>query len=148
VVYGVAAACLAVAVQLFFGVTPPPAYGICVACHTRDMFNWVADHLFSLHWPLATVSVAAPMLTTIGILAGAWIAAARHGEARPVSLGRGLLSFVCGILVMNGAIAAFGCPTRLLLLSAYGDQVAAVGVGGVIVGIVAGTMLLKHGAVQ
>ncbi len=146
--YGAAAACLAVGVQLFFGVTPPPGYGICVACHTRDMVNWILDHVAGMHWPVATVSITAPLLTAIGLLAGARLAAVRHGEARPVSLGRGILSFICGILVMNGAIAAFGCPTRLLLLTAYGEKMALVGVGGLVVGIAAGTLMLKRGVVQ
>lgn len=147
ITYGAVAACLAVGVQAFFGVAPPPAYGICVACHTRDLVNWLFNHLAGLHWPLAPVSVTVPLLTTIGLLVGARIAAVRHREARPVSLGRGLLSFVCGLLVMNGALAAFGCPTRLLLLSAYGDRVAVAGVGGVALGIIAGTLLLKRGIV-
>ena len=49
---------------------------------------------------------------------------------------------------MNAAIVALGCPTRLLLLSAYGDFLAVLAVGGVVAGILAGTFLLARGIVS
>ncbi len=148
ITYGVVAGLLAVGVQVFLGVKPPPAYGICVACHTRDVISWVVNHLFGTHWEIAPVSVAFPLLTTAGLLVGAFLAARRHGEYRSLSLGRHWRSFVCGILVMNAAIIALGCPTRLLLLSAYGEPLALVATAGVALGIIAGTLLLRSGVVD
>lgn len=145
--YGVAAALLAVGVQLFFRVQPPPAYGICMACHPRDMVNWLMNHAFGTNWEIAPVSVTFPLLTTVGVLIGAYIAARRHGEIRPVSLGNHWRSFIYGLLVMNGAIFVLGCPTRLVLFSAYGEGLAVLGVAGVAVGIIASTILLQRGIV-
>ncbi len=148
VTYGVIAGLLAVAVQIFAKVEPPPAYGICVACHTRDVVAWIANHLFGASWEIAPISAALPVLTTLGMLIGAHLAARRHKEFRATSLGSGLRSFVCGIVVVNAAIVALGCPTRLLLLAAYGDTLAPIAIIGVILGIVAGTFILARGWIR
>jgi hypothetical protein len=147
VTYGVVAGLLAVGVQVFFGVKPPPAYGICMACHPRDMVNWLLNHLAGTHWEMAPVSATVPLLTTIGIVIGASIAARRNREYRWLSLGKRARSFLLGLLVMNAALIVIGCPTRLLLLSAYGEVMALVGVAGLVIGILCGTWLLKKGIV-
>ena len=145
VTYGVVAGLLAVGVQVFFGVKPPPAYGICVACHTRDVIAWLANHLAGTRWEIAPVSLTLPLLTTAGMLIGAYAAARRNHERRKVALGGHWRSFIYGILVVNAAIVALGCPTRLLLLSAYGDMLALLAVAGLVAGILAGTFLLARG---
>ncbi len=147
VTYGIAAGLLAVGVQVFFNVKPPPAYGICMACHPRDLVNWIVNHLFGTNWEIAPVSLTFPLLTTVGLVLGASFAARRHREFRWVSLGNRARSFVLGLLVMNAALIALGCPTRLLLLSAYGDVLGWIGVIGLVLGIVGGTLLLKKGIV-
>ena len=143
--YGVIAALLAVGVQIFFKVEPPPAYGICMACHPRDMINWIVNHIFGTNWEITPVSATLPLLTTVGVLIGAYMAAWRNGEIRQVSLGKGWRSFIYGLLVMNAAILVLGCPTRLLLLGAYGEVLALIGVVGVVIGITVGTFLLERG---
>jgi hypothetical protein len=148
VIYGVSAALLAVAAQVFFDIKPPPAYGICVACHTRDVVAWLANHLFGTHWELAPVSLVVPLLTVFGMLGGASLAARRNHEQRPVALGGHWRSLVYGVVVVNAAIIALGCPTRLLLLSAYGDVLAPLAVGGLVAGILLGTFLLARGIVS
>ncbi len=148
ITYGVVAGLLAVGVQVFLGVQPPPAYGICLACHSRDVINWIVNHLVGARWEIAPVSVTLPLLTTVGLFIGASVAARRNGEYRRLSLGRRGRNIVYGILVMNAAILAIGCPTRLLLLGAYGEVQGLVGIAGLIAGIVAGTLLLKKGVVD
>ncbi len=148
VTYGVVAGLLAVSVQVFFNVKPPPAYGICMACHPRDMVNWLLNHLTGSHWEIAPVSATVPLLTTVGLLIGASIAASRAREYRWLSLGKRARSFLFGLLVMNAALIVTGCPTRLLLLSAYGEVMALVGVAGLVIGILCGTWLLKKGLVS
>ncbi len=148
ITYGVVAGLLAVAVEIFLGVRPPAAYGICMACHTRDVVNWIANHVAGTRWEIAPVSATVPLLTTVGVLIGAFVAARRNHEYRPVALGHGVRSLVLGTLVVNAAIIAVGCPTRLLLLSAYGEPLGLVGVAGLVVGIVTGTLLLKKGLVS
>ena len=147
VVYGVVAGLLAVGVQVFFSVQPPPAYGICMACHPRDMISWFMNNLFGTNWEIAPVSVVFPLLTTVGVLIGAFMAARRNREIRWVSLGKNWQSFIYGLLVMNAAIVVLGCPTRLVLFSAYGEILAVLGVVGVAVGITIGTVLLERGVI-
>ncbi len=148
VTYGFVAAILAVGVQVVFNVQPPPAYGICMACHTRDIVNWILRLAAGVNWEIAPVSIALPLLTPLGVYLGATIAARRNREQRSVSLGHPWRSLVFGVLVMNAAIIALGCPTRLLLLGASGEVLGLLGVVGVIAGIVAGTQLLKMGIVE
>lgn len=148
VTYGIVAGLVAVGVEVFFNVKPPPAYGICVACHPRDLVNWLINHLFGTNWEIAPVSITVPLLTTVGLVIGASIAARRNREFRWFSLGHRARSFSLGLLVMNAALIALGCPTRLLLLSAYGDLLGLVGVAGVIIGIIAGSWLLKKGIID
>lgn len=145
VVYGVVAALLAVGVQIFFSVQPPPAYGICLACHPRDMVAWLANQAFGTNWEIAPVSTTVPLLTTVGVLIGAYVAARRNKETRWVSLGKPWRSFIYGLLVMNAAILVLGCPTRLVLFSAYGEGLAMLGVVGVVIGITLGTWFLERG---
>jgi hypothetical protein len=147
-VYGVTAGLLAVGVQVFLGLRPPPAYGLCMACHPRDMVSWLVNRLLGANWEIAPVAVAAPLLTTVGLFLGARIAAQRHGEVRRVSLGKWWHSLIYGALVMNAGIIVLGCPTRLLLYSAYGDVLALVGLAGLVVGIVFGTFLLAREGVD
>jgi hypothetical protein len=111
------------------------------------MVNWVINHLFGTDWEITPVSLTLPLLTTVGVLIGARVAAWRNGEFRPASLGKGWQSFVYGLLVMNAAILVLGCPTRLLLFGAYGEILALLGVVGVAIGISVGTWLLKRGVI-
>lgn len=146
--YGVVAGLLAVGSQVVLHLEPPSAYAICMTCHPRDMVAWVVNHLTGAGWEIAPVSASVPLLTTLGLLIGAYVAARRHGEVRPVSLGRGWRSLACGVLVMNVGLALLGCPTRLVLLSAYGEGLAVVAVIGMLAGITIGTLLLKRGVVD
>lgn len=42
-VAGFVAGVLVAISQVIFQVSPPPAYGICIACHTRDLVNWFTN---------------------------------------------------------------------------------------------------------
>jgi hypothetical protein len=139
---------LAVGVQVFFHLEPPPAYAICMTCHPRDMVVWLVNRLTDTGWEIAPVSVSVPLLTTVGLLVGGYVAARRHGEVRAVSLGRSWRSLLLGLLAMNAGLALLGCPTRLVLLSAYGEGLALLALVGMIAGISLGTFLLKHGVVD
>ncbi|VVB88239.1 Uncharacterised protein [uncultured archaeon] len=129
---------LAVAVQLLFD--KPEAYGICVACHSRDMLGWIINNLLSADAIVITqAGVLSPFLTPLGILIGAHIAARRYNVfPRPV-FGGEVKMFLLGILSMVFALILAACPLRLLLRIAYGDPLAIFGglwmVGGIAVGI-------------
>ena len=67
-------------IQAYLKIIPPPAYGICFVCHPKDLFNWVSDHIFGTNFGNVTVSVDWPVLTVVGVVLGAFIAAKQHGE--------------------------------------------------------------------
>jgi hypothetical protein len=54
---------------------------------------------------------------------------------------------IWGLVVMNVGLALLGCPTRLVLLSAYGDKLAFLAVIGLIMGVGIGTFLMKKGMI-
>lgn len=156
-VVGLVAGFGAVVVQAFFGVLPPPAYGLCIACHMRDLVNWVVVRL----WPVyglqapgvpkfegALVSQVFPVLTVIGILGGAFLAAKVHGEFRPrvlkVSSQRPFWEFLTGMGVMCSALLMGGCPIRTALKVAYLDLTAMVALGMIFLGVIAGSELIKR----
>src|SRR5713101_3246084 len=79
---GIVAGFLAVAAGAFFEVRPPEAYGVCMACHGRDLVNWTINALAHTHLTVAPASLVFPVLTTIGVLLGALAGAKTSGEFR------------------------------------------------------------------
>src|SRR5947207_13821914 len=73
---------LAVVAGAVFDVRPPEAYGLCMACHARDLVNWTINDLAGTHLTVAPASVAFPLLTTIGVFLGALLGATSSGEFR------------------------------------------------------------------
>lgn len=147
---------LAAVAQAFFKVIPPPAYGICVACHMRDLVNWMATHIHPLYGltaagklviPGGPVSYAFPLLTVVGILIGAIIAARRNREFRWKTMRIGIqkpyAQFFWGMLVMISALILGGCPIRTALKAAYIDIIAILGLIMIFVGVVSGSEVIK-----
>jgi hypothetical protein len=122
--------------QALFKVFPPPAYGICIACHTRDVVNWIVNHLFGTSLGMAPVSKAFPVLTVVGIFIGALIAAFMHKEFKIKQTHNPAVGFVLGILVINFALLMGGCPVRETLRTAYGDIIAFISLIAMFVGVV------------
>ena len=79
---GIVAGILAVTAGTFFEVRPPEAYGVCIACHGRDLVDWTVNAFFGTHLTVAPASLVFPVLTTIGVLLGALVAATMSGEFR------------------------------------------------------------------
>ncbi|HEX5630993.1 MAG TPA: hypothetical protein VFY15_04985, partial [Acidimicrobiia bacterium] len=78
---GVVMAIAAVAAGAFFEVRPPEAYGICMACHGRDLINWVGREITgNVRLVVAPASVVFPLLTVVGVVLGARLAAFLAGE--------------------------------------------------------------------
>jgi len=148
----------AAVVQAFFKVLPPPAYGVCIACHMRDLVNWV----FIRIWPIygvsdgvpkflgADVSKVLPVLTIVGILVGAFLSALvnREFKLRSMKFGpqRPLSEFFIGMGVMVSALLMGGCPLRTALKSAYLDLTAIIALGMILVGVIVGSEVLKRSA--
>lgn len=135
---GMVIGALAVAVQLLFD--KPEAYGICVACHSRDMLGWIFNNLLFTNVIVITqAGILSPFLTPLGILIGAHLAARRNNVFPRHVFGGEAKMFFLGILSMVSALVLAACPLRLLLRIAYGDPLALFGgvwmVGGIAVGI-------------
>jgi hypothetical protein len=146
---GVVMAVVAVMAGAFFEVRPPEAYGICMACHGRDLVNWVAGEFAdSGRLIVAPASVVFPLLTVVGVLIGARLAAAISGEHRPRKAAQPIRSFLYGVLVMNAGLLAAGCSTRLVLRSSAGDPLGLIGVAAMVVGIVGATLWLRKRALR
>ncbi len=148
VTLGVVAGLLAVALEAFFTVRPPSAYGICIACHGRDLVNWTANLLAGTSLTVARVSLVFPLLTVVGVAGGAALAALRHGEFRWHWPDHPLRTFVWGFLVMNFALLAAGCSIRLVLRAAHGEALGLLGFVAMAAGIGVTTALMKWRAVR
>jgi hypothetical protein len=119
-----------------------------MACHGRDLVNWTINAAAATHLAVAPASLVYPLLTTIGVFLGALVAARGSGEVRWVTPDHPLKTFVYGLLVMNFALVAGGCSIRLLLRTAAGEALGAVGFGGMVAGVVLGTWWLRWRATR
>ena len=145
---GIVAGVLAVAAGAFFDVRPPDAYGVCMACHGRDLVNWTINEVAGTHLIVAPASLAYPVLTTIGVLLGALLSARTSGEFRWWTPDRPVKMFVYGMLVMNFALIAGGCSIRLLLRTASGEALGLTGFGGMAGGVILATLWLRWRATR
>src|SRR5512140_2360196 len=132
--------------QAYFKVVPPLAYGVCMVCHPRDLFNWGADHLFGLNWHYTVASTNWPLLTVVGVVAGALVASARHRELKLRPARQSWSFFLNGFLMMNFGLILGSCPIRIVILSAYGDLSGMIAWVCVALGVLAATYGLRWSA--
>jgi hypothetical protein len=145
---GVIAGTLAVAAGTVFGVRPPDAYGICMSCHGRDLVDWTINQVAHTRLEVAAPSLLFPVLTTAGVLLGALAGALRNGEFRWRTPDNVLKTFGYGLLVMNLALVAGGCSTRLLLRAAAGESLGVLAFMAMAAGVIAGTYWLRWRAAR
>ena len=130
-------------VQAYFKVIPPVAYGVCLVCHPKDLFNWLANNILGTNWPVSVASTVLPLLTVVGVVLGSLVAAYQHGELRLRPARQQLFYFINGFLMMNFGLILGSCPIRIVILSAYGNLIAIVGWACVIVGVLIATLALQ-----
>ena len=140
---GVVAGLLAVAAGTLFEVRPPEAYGLCMACHARDLVTWTINHLAGTRLPLAPASHVFPVLTVVGVFFGAMLGGISSGEFRWRTPEDPWWTFLYGALVMNFALLAGGCSIRLLLRTAAGEALGMTGFAGLVAGVVSATWWLR-----
>jgi hypothetical protein len=138
-----AAAVLAVVAGSWLGVSPPAAYGLCSACHGRDLTDWLLNHLEGARLYVSQAGASWPLLTVVGLVLGSFVAARRNGEFGSVNLGGNARQFLFGAVVMSAALFVGGCPTRLIIRTGYGDLSGLLALGGVAAGVVLGTLTLR-----
>jgi hypothetical protein len=130
-------------VQAYFKVGPPEAYGVCMVCHPKDLVNWVANHTLHTAWEVSSASIAWPVLTVLGVVMGAVVAAGQHGELRLRAARRPLFYAVCGFAMVNFALVLGSCPIRIVLLSAYGSPIGLAAWIAIAVGAVITTLVVR-----
>ncbi|PJF41575.1 MAG: cytochrome C [Chloroflexi bacterium] len=140
---GIVMALLAVIVGTFFAVRPPEAYGICMACHGRDLINSLLNSNIGTRLTVSQASLVFPLLTTVGVVIGAGIGAVSSGEFKRRTPDNPVRTFIYGVLVMNFALLAAGCSIRLLLRFAHGELLGFLGFGGMVLGVVTATYWLQ-----
>ena len=148
ITFGVTLGLLAVGLEAFFNVNPPSAYGVCIACHGRDLVNWIVNQVTGMSLTVAEVSLVFPVLTVVGILGGSTLAAIRHREFHWHWPGNPLRTFLWGFLVMNSALLAAGCSIRLILQIVRGDSASLLALIGMTAGIVITTVIMRRRALR
>jgi hypothetical protein len=143
IVYGIVAAVLAGVAGQWGGVSPPAAYGLCSACHGRDLADWVLNHTEGTKLFVAAAGSSWPLLTVVGLVLGSFLAARRNGEFGSINIGGNVRQFAFGAVVMCAALFVGGCPTRLIIRTGYGDLAGLLGLGGVAAGVVLATVSLR-----
>ena len=133
-------------IQAYLKIIPPPAYGICFVCHPKDLLNWIADHVFGTNWGNVTVSVDWPVLTVVGVVLGAFIAAKQHGEFHVEDAREPLFHFMTGFAVINFGLILGSCPIRIIIVAGYGSLIGIVGYACMVLGIVLGSLWLRNRA--
>ena len=142
--YGLVTATIAVIVGEWLHVSPPAAYGLCSACHGRDLTDWLVNNVEGKHLFITAAGAKGwPLLTVVGVVAGSFAAAKRNGEHATLNLGENGRMFVYGFIVMGAALFVGGCPTRILIRSGYGDLAGVLALAGVAAGIVGATVSMR-----
>jgi len=145
---GIVGALLAVIAGSLFDVRPPDAYGICMACHARDLLDWTVNAAAGTRLTVAPASLVFPLLTPIGVLLGALLAARTSGEFRWQNPDHPMKTFLYGVVVMNCALLAGGCSIRLLLRTAAGETLGLIGFGALAAGVIVATQWLRWRAAR
>ena len=132
-VIGVSAA----AVQAFFEVQPPAAYGYCMVCHPATMVSWVMNNYTGTDIAQPRAFLLFPSLLAIGVVVGAVAAANRNNEMgwRRAPVRKKYLAVLFGFLIANFGLIAAGCPIRLGLLVSYGSVTGVILLAALIGGI-------------
>ena len=143
VFYGVVTALLAVVVGEWLHVSPPAAYGLCSACHGRDLADWVLNHVEGKKLFVTAAGAGWPVLTVVGLVIGSFAAARRNGEFGSINIGGNVRQFAFGATVMGAALFVGGCPTRIIIRTGYGDLAGLLALAGVAAGIVAATLSMR-----
>jgi len=146
---GVIIGATAVIGQAFVGVIPPPAYGVCMVGHTRDVVTSISNYLLKTEYAMALVSaVKSPVLMVPGILVGGMIGAKIHGDLKftRAKFRDVLRTFMLGFLVMTFGLSWGACPIRTTVYVAYGNLIAIVAFISIYTGVVLGSELLRRRA--
>jgi hypothetical protein len=141
--FGIIAGGLFVFAEVVFNLYPPTAYTFCLTCHARDFVNTIVNVLFNTHYQITFLARRVLMTTSFCVMAGAFLSARIFNEFRFKKSTHAILSFLTGFTIMITGIVIFGCPTRIVIRSGYGDVYGIVALIGIFIGVFNGTTILK-----
>ncbi len=141
--FGILAGALVVFAEVVFKLAPPSAYVVCLSCHTRDLLNTIVNAVWAGNYPTAVLAKRMVMLTSPGVLLGAFAAAKMFGERRSQRSMHPVWFFLTGFGVMLIGLVIFGCPTRIVIRVGYGEFYGIVALAGMIVGILCATVMMR-----
>jgi hypothetical protein len=139
----------AAALQAFFGVHPPEAYGVCLIGHPSVLVKWLMNNLFSTRLPVGAEFVVFPSLLVVGIVGGALIASVKSGELKselklqPIPVKSKYMALLFGFLVANLGLVVGACPIRTALLVGYGSVLGVIMLAAIITGVFLATLRLR-----
>lgn len=141
--FGIIAGCIVVLAEVFFRIYPPSAYTFCLSCHTRDLLNTIVNTVSGGNYQTAVIAQRIFMITSPAVSLGAFIAAKMFNEQRVQRSERPLGFFLAGFVMMIIGLVIFGCPTRLLIRTGYGEFYGIVAIIGMFVGIWGATIMMR-----
>lgn len=135
----------AAALQAYFQVKPPVAYGICLLGHPSIITKWLMNNILGTDLPITAVFVAFPSLLAVGVIIGSYLAAYRSKELkwRPGPVRNKYMSVLFGFLVVNFGLLWGACPIRTGLLVSYGNVMAIIAFFSIAVGIVLACLYVR-----
>jgi hypothetical protein len=142
-IFGIIVGALVVLAEVAFKLAPPSAYVVCLSCHTRDLLNTIINAVWVGNYPTAVVAKRMLMLTSPGVLLGAFVAAGMFGERRTQCSTHPVWFFLTGFGIMSIGLIIFGCPTRIVIRVGYGEFYGIVALAGMVAGIWCGTAMMR-----
>jgi len=138
----------AAAIQAYFEVQPPVAYGIAFIGHPNNLLTWTTNEFLGTNFPVREAFILLPPLTVIGVLIGSSIAAVRSKELRlrPGPVRSRFSAVIFGFLVINLGLLWGSCPIRTGLLVGYGSVLAVIALASIAIGVILATAYLRSRA--
>lgn len=135
----------AAAVQAYFQVQPPAAYGICLLGHPSILTKWLMNNVLGTDLAITAVFVVFPSLLVIGVFIGSYVAAYRNKELgwRPGPVRNRYMAVMFGFLVVNFGLLWGACPIRTGLLVSYGRVMAVIALVSIAVGVILACLYIR-----
>jgi len=142
---GIIIGLLAAALQAYFSVQPPVAFGLAFVGHPNNLFGWIINHVPGVDFPLREAFLIYPPLTIIGVFIGSSIAALRNKELKlkPGPVRNRFSAFILGFIVINLGLL-WDCDIRTALLVGYGSVLGVVGLVSIVIGVILATSYIRY----
>ncbi len=136
----------AAAVQAFFGLYPPEAFGICLTCHPAVLVKWLMNNFWGTNLSISQAFVLFPSLLAVGVLIGSHASARKHNELawRLIPARKRYMAVLFGFLIANFGLMAGADLIRTGLLVSYGSVAAVILLASMIVGAILASIYLRR----